>query len=80
VPTVLARIEPPCCMPLPCCLPGITCWTPLKDYDLGRPGVKLAVVGLGGLGHMAVKLGRALGCEVGAATLKLSDKICNCQR
>lgn len=42
---------------------GITVWTPLKRWGAG-PGVKVGVVGLGGLGHMAVKLAAALGAEV----------------
>ena len=42
---------------------GITTYSPLKQWGVGK-GHKLAVVGLGGLGHMAVKLGRALGAEV----------------
>ena len=32
-----------------------------------KPGKKVGVVGLGGLGHMAVKLAKAFGCEVGVA-------------
>ena len=42
---------------------GITVWTPLREHGVER-GTKLGVVGLGGLGHMAVKLGAALGAEV----------------
>jgi len=42
---------------------GITTWTPLKRWGAG-PGKKVAVVGLGGLGHMAVKFAHALGAEV----------------
>jgi uncharacterized zinc-type alcohol dehydrogenase-like protein len=42
---------------------GITTWSPLKNYGVG-PGSKVAVVGLGGLGHMAIKFARALGAEV----------------
>ena len=42
---------------------GITTWTPLKQWKVGK-GHKLAVVGLGGLGHMAVKFGIAFGAEV----------------
>lgn len=42
---------------------GITMWEPLKRFSAG-PGKRVAVVGLGGLGHMAVKLGVALGAEV----------------
>jgi uncharacterized zinc-type alcohol dehydrogenase-like protein len=42
---------------------GITTYSPLRHWGVGT-GHKLAVVGLGGLGHMAVKLGRALGADV----------------
>jgi len=42
---------------------GITTWSPLRNWNVG-PGSRVAVVGLGGLGHMAIKLARALGAEV----------------
>ncbi|KOS05141.1 hydroxyacid dehydrogenase [Flavobacterium akiainvivens] len=42
---------------------GITTYTPLKRFNVGN-GHKLAVLGLGGLGHMAVKFGVAFGAEV----------------
>jgi len=42
---------------------GITCYSPLRHYGL-KAGDALAVVGLGGLGHMAVKLGAAMGARV----------------
>ncbi len=42
---------------------GITTWTPLKRWGAG-PGKRVAVVGLGGLGHMAVKFAHAMGAEV----------------
>ena len=42
---------------------GITTFSPLRYWAVGK-GHKLAVVGLGGLGHMAVKFGRAFGAEV----------------
>jgi D-arabinose 1-dehydrogenase-like Zn-dependent alcohol dehydrogenase len=42
---------------------GITTWEPLVRWGVG-PGSRVAVVGLGGLGHVAVKLARALGAEV----------------
>lgn len=42
---------------------GITTYSPLRRWGAG-PGKKVAVVGLGGLGHMAVKIAHALGAEV----------------
>ena len=42
---------------------GITVYTPLKHWKVG-PGMKVAVLGLGGLGHMAVKFAKAMGAEV----------------
>ena len=42
---------------------GITTYSPLRHFNVG-PGTRLGVVGLGGLGHMAVKLGAAMGAEV----------------
>lgn len=42
---------------------GITTWSPLRHWGVGK-GHKLAVLGLGGLGHMGVKFGVALGAEV----------------
>ncbi|MFE9693494.1 NAD(P)-dependent alcohol dehydrogenase [Micromonospora sp. NPDC005806] len=42
---------------------GITTYSPLRHWGVG-PGSRVAVVGLGGLGHMAVKLAHAMGAEV----------------
>lgn len=42
---------------------GITVWSPLQKWRVG-PGSKVGIVGLGGLGHMAVKLAVALGADV----------------
>lgn len=52
----LARAAPLLCA-------GVTTWSPLRAWDVG-PGTRVGVVGLGGLGHMAVKLAIALGAEV----------------
>ncbi len=42
---------------------GITTYSPLKHWKVG-PGQKVAIVGLGGLGHMGVKLAASMGAEV----------------
>ncbi|GAA4963716.1 NAD(P)-dependent alcohol dehydrogenase [Kineococcus glutinatus] len=42
---------------------GITLYSPLKHWGAG-PGKRVAIVGLGGLGHMGVKIAHALGAEV----------------
>jgi uncharacterized zinc-type alcohol dehydrogenase-like protein len=42
---------------------GITTWSPLRHWKVGKES-KIAVVGLGGLGHMALKLAKALGAHV----------------
>lgn len=55
------NLDPAAAAPLLCA--GITTWSPLRHWNAG-PGSKVGVVGLGGLGHMAVKLGAALGAEV----------------
>ena len=52
----LERVAPLLCA-------GITTYSPLKRFGVGK-GSKLGVLGLGGLGHMAVKLGAAMGAEV----------------
>ncbi len=52
----LERVAPLLCA-------GITTYSPLKRFKV-KKGSKVAVVGLGGLGHMAVKLAKAMGAEV----------------
>ncbi|CAK0785409.1 hypothetical protein CVIRNUC_008618 [Coccomyxa viridis] len=59
VPANLPLVE---AAPLLCA--GITTYSPMKHYGLDKKGQKLAVVGLGGLGHMAVKFGKGFGMEV----------------
>jgi len=46
---------------------GVTVFTPLKVFDI-RPTDRVGVVGIGGLGHMALKFAKAWGCEVTAFT------------
>jgi uncharacterized zinc-type alcohol dehydrogenase-like protein len=52
---------------------GITTYSPLRHWN-AVPGKKVAVVGLGGLGHMAVKLAHAMGAEVSVLSRSLSKK------
>ena len=58
---VPANLDLAAVAPLLCA--GITTWSPLKHWNVG-PGSKVAVIGLGGLGHMAIKLAKGLGAEV----------------
>ena len=58
---VPANLDLAAVAPLLCA--GITTWSPLRHWKVGK-GSKVAVVGLGGLGHMALKLANALGAEV----------------
>jgi uncharacterized zinc-type alcohol dehydrogenase-like protein len=55
---VPAGLAPERAAPLLCA--GITTYSPLRHWNVGK-GRKLGVVGLGGLGHMAVKIGAAMG-------------------
>ncbi|MEA5455410.1 NAD(P)-dependent alcohol dehydrogenase [Sinomonas sp. JGH33] len=52
---------------------GITTYSPLRHWNAG-PGKKVAVVGMGGLGHMAIKLAHAMGAEVTVLSRTLSKK------
>ncbi|WP_369233636.1 NAD(P)-dependent alcohol dehydrogenase [Streptomyces sp. R21] len=52
---------------------GITTYSPLKHWG-AAPGKKVAVVGLGGLGHMGVKIAHALGAEVTVLSQSLRKK------
>lgn len=58
---VPAALDPASAAPLLCA--GITTYSPLKHYGV-RPGHKVGVVGMGGLGHMGIKFAKALGAEV----------------
>lgn len=52
---------------------GITTYSPLRYWNAG-PGKKVAVVGMGGLGHMGVQLARAMGAEVTVLSQSLRKK------
>ncbi|MFT6550973.1 MAG: putative zinc-type alcohol dehydrogenase-like protein [Zhongshania marina] len=54
-------LDPKAVAPLLCA--GITTWSPLRRWNIG-PGMKVGVVGLGGLGHMALKFAHAFGAEL----------------
>jgi uncharacterized zinc-type alcohol dehydrogenase-like protein len=57
---------------------GITTWSPLRHWRVGS-GSRVAVVGLGGLGHMAIKLAKALAAEVTLFT-RSADKEADARR
>ena len=63
-PEVLAAVAPLLCA-------GITTYSPLKHWSVG-PGKKVGIVGLGGLGHMAVKIAHAMGAKVVLFTTSVS--------
>ncbi|MFC4471460.1 NAD(P)-dependent alcohol dehydrogenase [Streptomyces xiangluensis] len=52
---------------------GITLYSPLKRWNAG-PGKKVAILGMGGLGHMGVKIAHALGAEVTVLSQSLRKK------
>ena len=52
---------------------GITTWSPLRHWKVG-PGMNVGIVGIGGLGHMGIKLAHALGAHVVAFTTSESKR------
>ncbi|MCI2423754.1 NAD(P)-dependent alcohol dehydrogenase [Saccharopolyspora sp. K220] len=52
---------------------GITMYSPLRRWNAG-PGKRIAIVGLGGLGHLGVKLAHAMGAEVTVLSQRLSKR------
>jgi uncharacterized zinc-type alcohol dehydrogenase-like protein len=64
--TQLAAVAPLLCA-------GITTWSPLRHWQAG-PGKKVGVVGIGGLGHMGIKLAHAMGAHVVAFTTSESKR------
>jgi len=68
---VPANLDPAGAAPLLCA--GITTYSPMRHWGV-TGGQKVGVVGLGGLGHMAVKLAHALGAHVVVFTTSLNKK------
>ena len=64
-----AGLDPAGAAPLLCA--GVTVWEPLRHWGVG-PGSVIGVVGLGGLGHLAVKLAKALGAHVTVFTTSVA--------
>ncbi|HHK0216869.1 NAD(P)-dependent alcohol dehydrogenase [Burkholderia multivorans] len=52
---------------------GVTTWSPLRHWKVG-PGQKVGIVGIGGLGHMGIKLAHALGAHTVAFTTSESKR------
>lgn len=59
--SVPEELDPAAAAPLLCA--GITMYSPLRQWNVG-PGTKVAVIGMGGLGHVGVQLAVAMGAEV----------------
>lgn len=53
---------------------GITTYSPMRYFGLDKPGMHIGVVGLGGLGHVAVKFAKAFGCQVTVISSNISKK------
>ncbi|XP_065871515.1 probable cinnamyl alcohol dehydrogenase 1 isoform X1 [Euphorbia lathyris] len=53
---------------------GITVYNPMMRHGMNKPGKSLGVIGLGGLGHMAVKFGKAFGLKVTVISTSMSKK------
>lgn len=71
-----AGIDPAAAAPLLCA--GITVWEPLRALGVGA-GTRVAVAGLGGLGHLAVRLAVALGAETSVIS-RSADKADDARR
>ena len=52
----------------------ITVFSPMMRHNMNQPGKSLGVIGLGGLGHLAVKFGKAFGLKVTVWSTSISKK------
>ena len=66
------NLPPDAGAPLLCA--GITVYSPMKYYGMTEPGKHLGVAGLGGLGHVAVKIGKAFGLKVTVISTSLKKE------
>lgn len=64
----------PLALAAPLLCAGITVYTPMMRHKMNQPGKSLGVIGLGGLGHMAVKFGKAFGLNVTVLSTSASKK------
>ncbi|XP_030540176.1 probable cinnamyl alcohol dehydrogenase 1 [Rhodamnia argentea] len=64
----------PLALAAPLLCAGITVYTPMMRHKMNQPGKSLGVIGLGGLGHMAVKFGKAFGLKVAVFSTSISKK------
>jgi uncharacterized zinc-type alcohol dehydrogenase-like protein len=69
-------LDPPAAAPLMCA--GVTVWEPIRALGVG-PDTRVAVAGLGGLGHLAVKFAVALGADVTVFS-RSADKAADAER
>ncbi|EEF43494.1 probable cinnamyl alcohol dehydrogenase 1 [Ricinus communis] len=64
----------PSALAAPLLCAGITVYNPMMRHGMNQPGKALGVIGLGGLGHMAVKFGKAFGLKVTVFSTSISKK------
>lgn len=64
----------PLALAAPLLCAGITVYTPMMRHNMNQPGKSLGVIGLGGLGHLAVKFGKAFGLNVTVFSTSISKK------
>ncbi|RVW57119.1 putative cinnamyl alcohol dehydrogenase 1 [Vitis vinifera] len=66
--------EYPLALAAPLLCPGITAYSPMVRHKMNQPGKSLEVIGLGGVGHLAVKFGKAFGLNVKLFSTSISKK------
>lgn len=54
---------------------GVTVYSPLRHFGFDKPGTHVGIVGLGGLGHLAVKFAKAMGAKVTVISTSPSKKV-----